>query len=157
MTSKHWRIICLSVIHDRCLPDMRFLIENWPIFIGRYWELFLGWNLMRFHVSLLVKARNNSQSEKNILIFQLKSAFSTLILHSVSYNLKTINFCQKYKTLPLFQKHLAFIFRFFMGFKTWEKTKQHLSHTQASEWHSLLLIWQSTSWIAIPHASQFTW
>ena len=44
---------------------------------------------MRFHVSLLVKARNNSQSEKNILIFKLKSAFSTLILHSVT-NLKTV-------------------------------------------------------------------
>ena len=38
---------------------------------------------MRFHASSLVKAGNSSQSEENIPIFQLKSAFSTLILHSV--------------------------------------------------------------------------
>ena len=39
----------------------------------------------RFHASLLVKAGKSSQSEKKIknISFQLKSAFSTLILHSV--------------------------------------------------------------------------
>ena len=55
---------CLLVVNDRCLPDMRLLIENSPVFIDRYWELFLVWNLMRFHASLLVKSGNSSQSKK---------------------------------------------------------------------------------------------
>ena len=58
---------------------------------------------MRFQVSLLVKARNNSQSEKNILIFQLKSAFSTLILQSVLNN-----HCAVYLIMVVNSIHVTF-------------------------------------------------
>ena len=57
---------------------MRFLIENSPIFIGRYWGLFLVWNLMRFHASLLVKAGNSSQSEKTFSVFSWEIHFVPL-------------------------------------------------------------------------------
>ena len=51
---------CRLVVKDRCLPDMRFLIEHSPVFIAKYCKLFLEWNLMRFHASLLVKSGNSS-------------------------------------------------------------------------------------------------
>lgn len=64
---------CLSVIHDRCLQDMLFLIENSPVLTGGYWEMFGVLDWMWFRAPLLAKAGNSFQNEKNILSFQLKS------------------------------------------------------------------------------------
>ena len=76
---------CLSVIHDRCLPDMQFSMENSLFSLVDTENCFPFKNECDFVLFLLAKAGKSSQNDKNIFSFQLKSAFSILILHSVLY------------------------------------------------------------------------
>ena len=77
--------ICKLAINDRSLPDILILIGFLSILIGGDRELFLLPNLIRFEALLLVEVENTSLGQKFILSFQLKSAFSTLIVHTVIY------------------------------------------------------------------------
>ena len=59
---------CLSVIHDRCLPDMQFSMENSPVLIGGYWELFPIEEWMCFPAFLMAISKPSTKDASLVLM-----------------------------------------------------------------------------------------